>query len=971
VCSPLSGSVFPFGTTQVCCTATDHNGNSAQCCFNVTVVDSTPPAITCPADINRVCTGPDGKAVTFTTTATDVCDPSPTIVCVPASGSTFPIGTTQVCCTATDHSHNSSQCCFNITIFDNRPPAITCPTDITAECTSPAGAPVSFTVTATDTCDPNPTIACDHQSGSTFPFGTTPVCCTATDHNGNSAQCCFNVTVVDHTPPTITCPADISRQCTGPDGKPVQFTVTATDLCDPAPTIVCDHTSGSTFPIGTTTVCCTASDHSGNSAQCCFHITIIDSRPPAITCPPDLTVECTSPNGAPATYTATATDTCDPNPTIACTPPSGSSFPFGTTQVCCTATDHNGNSAQCCFNVTVVDTTPPAITCPADMNRVCTGPDGKAITFTTTATDLCDPSPTIVCVPPSGSTFPIGTTQVCCTATDHSNNSSQCCFNITIFDNRPPSITCPPDITAECTRPAGKPVTFTVTATDTCDPDPTIVCNPPSGSNFPQGTTQVCCTATDHNNNSAQCCFNVTIVDTTAPEITCPGDITVDCTGPNGAPATYTATAVDRCDSSVTVTCDPPSGTTFPTGTTQVCCTARDDAGNTAQCCFNVNVVDRTPPTLQCPDNITISVHDVPEPPVVFAPSTSDLCDTDPMVQCDPPSGTVFPPGCTTVVCMATDHSGNTALCHFEVCIMTCVGFDATSAGEVPADTFISNQYEPLGLHLEGLSDTGFPGVLARRQGPPGSTTDDLVPTSAPNYLQTNAGDGTSDSGLITFTFVDPVNGTPRTSSYAQLTFMDIEGSGSVASGGSGRTKLSAYDPNGALVGQVLVPRSPANAGHFTASIGAIGGPLRIAMVVAEVGSPTDSGGVDEFCYALNPPDVSLSVMVSDPIPTLGETFHGMVFLRNNTGQSMSTNYEVFAGFSPTRPKRYLQHSTPVVLTPNFNRFGAPFDYPMTVPGNRPRLVGRTVYLVATIKNPITNALIVSANTPFVVRAAP
>ncbi|MBI1850488.1 MAG: HYR domain-containing protein, partial [Planctomycetes bacterium] len=385
VCNPASGSLFPVGTTTVTCTAADGHGNNQSCQFHVTVNDCEPPKPRCPASFKVECTSNGHATATFTVTATDNCPGTPTIVCTPASGSTFNLGTTQVCCTATDAAGNHDQCCFNVTVEDKTAPVIHCPANITADCTSAAGASVTFTTTATDLCDPAPTIACTPASGSNFPFGTTQVCCTATDHSGNSSSCCFNVTVVDRTPPTITCPADFSRECTSSSGKPVTFTVTASDTCDPNPTIVCDHPSGSTFPIGTTTVCCTATDAHLNSSQCCFHITIVDSRPPAISCPLDITAECTGPNGAPVTFTTTATDTCDPNPTIVCTPLSGSNFPFGTTQVCCTATDHNGNSSQCCFNVTVVDHTPPAITCPADINRVCTGPDGKAVTFTTTA----------------------------------------------------------------------------------------------------------------------------------------------------------------------------------------------------------------------------------------------------------------------------------------------------------------------------------------------------------------------------------------------------------------------------------------------------------------------------------------------------------------------------------------------------------------------------------------------------------
>jgi hypothetical protein len=48
--------------------------------------------------------------------ATDNCDPTPTVICSPASGSIFPLGTTVVTCTATDDCGNSSVSTFNVTI---------------------------------------------------------------------------------------------------------------------------------------------------------------------------------------------------------------------------------------------------------------------------------------------------------------------------------------------------------------------------------------------------------------------------------------------------------------------------------------------------------------------------------------------------------------------------------------------------------------------------------------------------------------------------------------------------------------------------------------------------------------------------------------------------------------------------------------------------------------------------------------
>jgi hypothetical protein len=80
------------------------------------------------------------------------------------------------------------------------------------------------------------------------------------------------------------------------------------------------------------------------------------------------------------------------------------------------------------------DVTPPLIACPASVHvrDSPTSTPGKVVHFTVTATDECDPAPAIVCVPPSGSFFPLGTTIVSCTATDAAGNESMCDFPVLV-----------------------------------------------------------------------------------------------------------------------------------------------------------------------------------------------------------------------------------------------------------------------------------------------------------------------------------------------------------------------------------------------------------------------------------------------------------------------------------------------------------------------------------------------------------
>jgi HYR domain-containing protein/galactose oxidase-like protein len=76
------------------------------------------------------------------------------------------------------------------------------------------------------------------------------------------------------------------------------------------------------------------------------------------------------------------------------------------------------------------DATPPVVAIPDDITTNATGPLGAVIAFSATATDDTDPNPTVTCTPPAGSTFPIGTTTVNCTASDAHGNTSSASFKV-------------------------------------------------------------------------------------------------------------------------------------------------------------------------------------------------------------------------------------------------------------------------------------------------------------------------------------------------------------------------------------------------------------------------------------------------------------------------------------------------------------------------------------------------------------
>jgi hypothetical protein len=160
-------------------------------------------------------------------------------------------------------------------------------------------------------------------------------------------------------------PLDITMEATGPGGATVNFTPpTVTDDNGNNLSVSCSPPSGSTFPVGKTTVTSTsAADSSGAYAIVTFPVTVQDTTPPVITAmPTSITVAKHKtgkgqPQGAIVNFASqlSATDMVDGALTPTANPPSGSFFPLGTTAVVVTATDSHGNTATASFTATVVN----------------------------------------------------------------------------------------------------------------------------------------------------------------------------------------------------------------------------------------------------------------------------------------------------------------------------------------------------------------------------------------------------------------------------------------------------------------------------------------------------------------------------------------------------------------------------------------------------------------------------------------
>lgn len=234
---------YSLGTTNVTLTATDTHGATDSCTATITVVDNQNPSITCPANQTRECVG-GGATATYTTTASDNCGFTST-TCSPASGATFPLGTTNVSCTATDGSGNTNSCNTSVTVQDTQAPSITCPASATVNTSSQGGvcsASLSVAATATDTCNGTISATCSPSLLSLSAPGSASSTCSATDTSNNSSSCGTTLTLIDNTPPTVSCVESVN-----PSGKNVPkasntnqdgfYKVSGGDNCSGATTI--------------------------------------------------------------------------------------------------------------------------------------------------------------------------------------------------------------------------------------------------------------------------------------------------------------------------------------------------------------------------------------------------------------------------------------------------------------------------------------------------------------------------------------------------------------------------------------------------------------------------------------------------------------------------------------------------------------------------------------------------------------
>ncbi|TVQ06697.1 MAG: HYR domain-containing protein, partial [Bacteroidetes bacterium] len=525
---------------------------------------------------------------------------------------------------ATDLCGNTITHTQHITVVDTGSPvwAQEMPSDITVECHEIPEAPTG--IVAIDNCDTDVVVSFNEE--------VTPGVCdnvyiltrtwTATDNCGNHTVHTQTITVEDNTAPVIVCTGNILAQADeGEDFATIEISIPeVTELCGSF-TLTNDFTgtgdASGLYPMGITTVTWTAEDACGNASTCSFTVTVLDAEDPVIICPPTVIVNCTDEVPAPfASYEAFIVA-------------GGEAW-------------DNGEIDENSF--VLISEISDQGSCPEIITR----------------------------------TYQIA---------DDEGNTSVCSHMIIIHDEQAPVFTIiPEDLTLECDGEGNTDDIInwlnSAAASDNCG-DVTITHNY-TGLEAGCGATgavTVMWTAEDLCGNTETVSATIIIADTTPPTFTViPENTTAECDG-EGNPTAFESwlsnvEATDVC-SDVTIVhsiqqTDELCGTT---SSREVIWTATDACGNQSSTSAVFTIVDTTPPSFDCPDNITANVV----PGEIYAeisieiPEVFELCGSFTLVNdftgTEDASGQ-YPLGVTTVTYTAIDECGNETICSFTITVV-------------------------------------------------------------------------------------------------------------------------------------------------------------------------------------------------------------------------------------------------------------------------------------------------------------
>ncbi|XP_071853932.1 hyalin-like isoform X2 [Apostichopus japonicus] len=604
--SHAPGSLFPYGLTTVVYTFKDEAGNLALCTFTVSVELAL--AITCPNDIQQTVDAPENTHAVVTWEDPVVPAGDFHVAGTHVSGTSFPIGITNVSYAVIDSEDNQAGCSFTIEILTFE--AIICPNDIQQTVDAPETTHVVVTWEDPVVPDGDFRVSGTHASGTAFPIGITNVSYVVSDSEGNIAGCFFTIEILTFEAPSITCPVDIEVT--------VSSTEEGADIHWDAPTVTepGQYLIGSRSPgflgIGSYNVTYYLYGVTGPLAECSFSVNVIQREPDLVPpgfigCPVETITASLGP-GETSTevfwteptaseHYAQVAVSADFNP--------GHRFPPGQTTVSYIVRDEFGNTGVCNFLVEVfpfVDTMPPTITnCPDNMTKyVLSGSPDPTVEWNVPSASDDDSDVNFVnATNHPGDTFPRGVTMVTYTYEDQSGNQATCVFTVMVIEIFEPILfRCPFVINVDVeVGLEGSEVTWEEPFVTTSLNDQELSRTAIPGTYFPLGISTVTYTFNfpELPQFSLNCSFivNVKAVDDMPPlVIYCPGNIQKLINNPNANPVIKWNDPIVEDDSGKFSVSEQShsSGTEFPIGTTDVSYKFMDESRNVAECKFQVSV---------------------------------------------------------------------------------------------------------------------------------------------------------------------------------------------------------------------------------------------------------------------------------------------------------------------------------------------------------------------------------------------
>jgi 4-hydroxy-3-methylbut-2-enyl diphosphate reductase IspH len=567
---------FPIGMTTITWMAYDTSGNIASDTQTVTISDTTSPIITVPSDIVAEATVASNIQIEIgDATASDTIGINSITNDAPVS---FNLGNTTITWTATDTHGNNVSANQIISVIDTTAPTIEAPADVTIEAQDAESNTVAVgTANAQDIVG---VISIENDSPEVFSLGEHLITWTATDAAGNFATATQRVSVIDTTSPTIVAPESVQVEASSKLNNLVELgNATATDFIG----IQSITNNGpEVYPLGETIVTWTATDLGGLSSTDTQIVSIIDTTSPTVSVPKIITIEAISEIQNVVDFGGVYAD--DLVGVASVTNDAPEFFPFGLTTITWVVTDESGNIATSLQEISVEDTTVPTITAPNDVILEATSSQDNIVNLgQAEASDLVSVSSIINDAP---DTFTLGETIVTWTAMDSSGNSANATQMITLLDTTVPSIETPEDITIEASSSDENIISLVSPLSSDSVSDVIITNDAPTY--FSLGETVVTWTSTDEGGNVASSTQTITVVDTTAPELFAPSDITIDANSLQTPIEVGQGAAIDLADSEITITNNAPFS--FPLGETIVTWTAVDSFGNTVSTLQTINV---------------------------------------------------------------------------------------------------------------------------------------------------------------------------------------------------------------------------------------------------------------------------------------------------------------------------------------------------------------------------------------------